>query len=100
VAHTEDDGPHGFAMRGHSLPIAERVREHIRGTLAAQGFTWPERLVIVAPPHYREEWTLPLAVAILAASEQCLEPTAVLYGELDGTGRLTDGTVLRDAVTP
>ena len=92
------DGLPSCTILGVHHDLADELQAIVRCSILASGYTWPQRAVTVslAPvdmPKRGVHLSLPVAVAILAASGQIRVPQRMLYvGELSLTGNLVQAT--------
>lgn len=94
----------GFNIVGLASKAVEEARERVKTAITNSGFDFPPKRITVnlAPadiPKDGAAYDLPIAVGILAASEQCPEKStqgSIFYGELslDGSLRHTRGVLL------
>ena len=98
------DGFPGFNIVGLASKAVEEARERVKTAIKNSGFPFPSQKITVnlAPadiPKDGAAYDLPIAVGILAASDQCSiinDQSSIFYGELslDGSLRHTKGVLL------
>ncbi|KKT86966.1 MAG: Mg chelatase-like protein [Microgenomates group bacterium GW2011_GWA1_Microgenomates_45_10] len=94
----------GFNIVGLASKAVEEARERVKTAITNSGFDFPPKRITVnlAPadiPKDGAAYDLPIAVGILAASDQCSivnDQSSIFYGELslDGSLRHTKGVLL------
>jgi len=85
----------GFEIVGLPTSSVREAKERVRSAIVNSGFSWPRRRIVInlTPSDWRKDGTgldFPIAVAILAASEQIppVDATTALLGELALNGEL------------
>ena len=99
-----EQGFPGFTIVGLASKAVEEARERVKTAIKNSGFDFPPKKITVnlAPadlPKVGVAYDLPIAIGILAASQQCPilnELDSIFYGELslDGSLRATKGVLL------